>query len=261
MERTIRAATPADYTAYTHLFAELEIPDPVPAPETFARAIAPQMRVACDGDAVIGYVTWRAYGETAHVVQLAVDRARRGQRIGERLLDHVRDEARSHGCIRWYLNVKRDNAAALRLYTRVGLRVELESWALKIAWQRVPPTAAHEANVRTDEDAAVAAKFGLPIERIGGFRARTGYVLVGLRDAGAIVGFAAFDPSFPGAATFSTARPELAGALLDACRPYADPRFDFIGLTVEGDRALADALVALGAEVRFEILRLSAELA
>jgi ribosomal protein S18 acetylase RimI-like enzyme len=76
---------------FVRLFAELAIPDPVPSAETFVRTIAPQMRVACDGNDAVGYITWRAYGETAHVVQLAVDPAARGRRIGERLLEHVRD--------------------------------------------------------------------------------------------------------------------------------------------------------------------------
>jgi len=67
-----------------------------------------------------------------------------------------------------------------------------------------------------------------------------------------------FTRTFPGAATFCAERPELAGALLDACRQYADPKFAFIRVTVEGDRALADALVAMGAAVDFEILRMAA---
>jgi hypothetical protein len=124
----------------------------------------------------------------------------------------------------------------------------------------VPSTAARESSVRLDEDRVVASKFGLPIERIGGFRARSGYVLVGLREGDQLVGFAAFAPSFPGASPFCAEHPRLAGALLDACRQHADPRFDYILLTVEGDRALADALVAMGAVVGFEILRLSAPL-
>jgi hypothetical protein len=43
--------------------------------------------------------------------------------------------------------------------------------------------------------------------------------------------------------------------------PHADlARFDFVRLTVEGDPALTAALIALGAEVAREILRLAAPL-
>ncbi|HSN26046.1 MAG TPA: GNAT family N-acetyltransferase, partial [Kofleriaceae bacterium] len=133
----IRPARADDYDAYVALFGELGVPDPVPTRERFAEAQVPVMSVAEDGGAIVGYVTWRPYGPVAHVVQLAVDRGRRGQRIGEQLLEHVRGAARAAGCERWYLNVKRDNAPALRLYERVGLRFELEATAMKLAWAKV----------------------------------------------------------------------------------------------------------------------------
>ena len=55
-------------------------------------------------------------------------------------------------------------------------------------------------------------------------------------------------------------RADLAGALLDALRRHADPRFDYVSVTVEGDRALAEQVLAMGAELTFELLRLSAAL-
>jgi ribosomal protein S18 acetylase RimI-like enzyme len=258
---TIRNARPEDYTAYVRLFAELGVPDPVPSAARFAETIASQMRVAYRAEAeddVVGYVTWRPYGAVAHVIQIAVDPGVRGQRVGERLLEHVRGEAKAAGCTRWYLNVKRDNAPALRLYDRVGLRLELESFAMKVAWANVRKLDAVHRLATPDEDAAIASAFRLPAERVAMFRSRGNFKLVTLRDeADALLGFAAFDPSFPGAATFSTVRPELGAALLAAMRAYADPAIDFVRVTVEGDRALADTVLALGAELTFELLRLS----
>lgn len=257
----IRAARASDHAAYVRLFAELGVPDPLPSVASFATAIAPRMWIAEEGSEVVGYVTWRPYGDTAHVVQLAVDRRLRGQRIGQRLLEHVRDVARAAGCARWYLNVKRDNASAQQLYQRVGLACELEALAMKIAWARVPHTAVRHRLAEPDEDAAIAARFGMPVERVRTFRARGTFQLVTLRDAAnSIAGFAAFDPSYPGAATFCAAAAGLAGDLLAAMRPHADPAFDFVHVTVEGDRPLAEAVLALGAELDFEILRLGGPL-
>lgn len=261
----IRPAHADDYDAYVALLGELGVPDPVPSRERFAEAQVPMMRVATDGRAVIGYVTWRPYGPLAHVVQLAVDRNRRGQRVGEQLLEQVRGEARAAGCGRWYLNVKRDNAAALRLYARVGLRYELEAFAMKLAWANVPRPAGTGVPGLADpaEDAAIAARFGMPAERLATFRARGGFQLVVVRDPEPlgrgqdVVAFAAYAPSFPGAAVFCARRPELAASLLDAMRPWGDPRYDFVRVTVEGDRPLAEAVLAMGAELTFEILRLS----
>ena len=262
----IRAATPDDYDAYVALFNELGIPDPVPTRERFIAAQVPVMRVATDDAAVIGYVTWRQYGTLVHVVQLAVDRARRGRRIGEQLLEYVRGEARAAGCDRWYLNVKRDNPPAHRLYARVGLRQELEAHVMKLAWANVPSAATPGDLADPSEDAAIAARFGLPVERLSTFRARGNYLSVVVRDREPfgrgrdILGFAAYDPTFPGAAVFCATRPDLAGALLDAMRAWADPRFDFVRVTVEGNPPLAEAVLAMGAELVFEILRLSSPL-
>jgi GNAT superfamily N-acetyltransferase len=256
---TIRPAGLGDYAAYVRLFGELAIPDPVPSAERFV-TLAEQMRVACDDTgSVVGYVTWRPYGALAHVVQIAVDRERRGQRIGERLLEHVRGEARAAGCTRWYLNVKRGNTPALRLYERCGFAFELESVVVKLAWARLPRIEVRDELAMPTDDAAIAATFHLPVERIATFRARGSFRMVIVRDeASAIVGFAPFDPTFPGTPAFSAARPELAHAVLEAVRRHADPAFDFVRVTVEGDRPLVDAILALGAEPSFEILRLSA---
>lgn len=255
----IRAATADDYDAYVRLFGELAIPDPVPTRERFVEAQVPVMRVAVDGHDVVGYVTWRPYGKLVHVVQLAVDRERRGERIGEQLLEHVRGEARGVGCERWYLNVKRDNVPAHRLYARVGLRLELDAHAMKLAWDKAPRVAVMGGLADPAEDAAIAAHFGLPVERLTTFRERGGFQLVVVRDPD-VVAFAVYAPAFPGAALFCADRPALAPALLEAMRAWADPRYDFVRVTVEGNPPLAEAVLALGAELTFEIQRLSSPL-
>jgi ribosomal protein S18 acetylase RimI-like enzyme len=261
MQVTLRPGRADDHAAFTRLFAELGIHDPVPGAERFAQAIVPMLSVACRNDDVVGYITWRQYGTTAHVGQLAVDASTRGQRIGEHLLEHVRKLARDAGCTRWYLNVKRDNAPALRLYDRVGLRLEFESVAMKLAWDRAPRVDVRHRLADPDEDALIGARFDVPKERITAFRARASYKLVTLRDDfDAILGFAAFDPSFPGVATFCAEQARYAVPLLAAVRQYADPAFDFVRVTVEGHRPVADAILALGAELTFELLRLSAPL-
>jgi GNAT superfamily N-acetyltransferase len=263
MTITMREAIPADYPAFVRLFGELGVPDPVPSAERFAVHLVPCMFVACEDGAVVGYTTWRRYGPTAHLVQLAVDPAVRGRRIGALLLEHVRVLAIASGCTRWYLNVKRDNAPALRLYERCGLRTALESWALRIAWARVPPWtgAAAAGPAEPAEAAAIAARFAMDRERVELSLSRPGYVGLALREAGEPVGFAGFDASFPGASPFCAARPELGRALLDALRPHADhARFDFVRMSIEGDPVLKDELVTLGAEVTIEMLRLAAEL-
>lgn len=254
----IRSARDDDYSHFVRLFGELAIPDPLPSAERFAAAIVPLMSVALlDGD-VVGFVTWRRYSEIAHVMQLAVDRHVRGQRIGQRLLEHARDAARAAGCTRWYLNVKRENTSAIRLYERCGLAFELEATVLKLDWARIPRVEGVVEELATDE-AEIATRFDLPLDRIKMFSARGTMRMIVLRDeAGALIAFAPFDPTFPGTPMLHAARPELAPALVEAIRHHADPQFDFVRLCIEGDRALTDALKAMGGELVFEILRLSA---
>jgi GNAT superfamily N-acetyltransferase len=255
----IRAARDDDYADFVRLFGELAIPDPLPSAERFAAGIVPVMSVATLDDQVVGFVTWRRYSELAHVMQLAVDRHVRGQRIGQRLLEHARDAARAAGCTRWYLNVKRDNTAAIRLYERCGLAFELESTLVNLDWADIPRVdGVTEILASADEDAEIAARFAVPLARIQMFRARDNRMITLRDEAGALLAFAPFAPEFPGTPMLHAARPDLAPALVEAIRHHADPRFDFVRLCVEGDRALTDALFALGGKLVFEILRLSA---
>lgn len=259
----LRPAAAGDYDAYARLRDELGVPDPLPSRDKFVAQIAPRVRIACKDGAVVGFGSWRAYGKLAHFVQLAVDPAVRGQRIGEQLMREIRELALSAGCTRWYLNVKRDNASAIKLYERLGFRTELQSVALAIAWRRVPALDVDGGLADPADDPAIAARFDVPLERIAQFRERAGVLHhVILRDGPAreLAGYASFDPDHPGAAVFRTIRAELGAALLAAMRPFALPAFDFVRVTVDGDPGLAAALIELGADVTFELLRMSAPL-
>jgi GNAT superfamily N-acetyltransferase len=264
---TLRPATAADYDAYVALVAELGIPDPVPGRDRFVDAIMPRVTIACDAaGAVVGYTTWRPYGATAHLVNIAVTPRVRGQRVGEQLMEAVRAQATAAGCTRWYLNVKRDNAAAIRLYERCGLRVAFAATSLDVAWtvaDALPRSPGVTGDLAApDEDAAIGARFGHTTDRMAWLRTAGRRTMVVARAAGAVVGFAAFDPTHPGATPFNVASPDHAGDLFAACRPYALlDRFASIRITAEDAAALAAHLVAAGASVEYELLQLAAPLA
>ncbi|MEO6775261.1 MAG: GNAT family N-acetyltransferase [Kofleriaceae bacterium] len=268
MTMEIRGAVEDDYPSFVRLFGELSIPDPTPPRDRYVAQIVSRMLVAREGDLVIGYAIWRAYGTTAHVPNVVVDPAWRGRRVGQRLLERVRELACAAGCTRWYLNVKADNAAAIRLYERCGFALDQESWALSIRWAAalgIPfdPELATSL-VRPEDDAELSERFGMAPERIAAFRTRaTGSVLVAVHapEGGGPVAFAAFNPHHPGAHPFVVRRADLAGNLLRACHGYADlESFDFIRLTVEGDRPLYDSLIASGATLTFALLQLASPL-
>lgn len=77
-------------------------------------------RGAVDGP-VVGYAGLDHGGEVADVMTLAVVPARRGTGLGDRLVAELTRRARARGAQALMLEVRADNAAAIRLYRRHGL--------------------------------------------------------------------------------------------------------------------------------------------
>ena len=67
-----------------------------------------------------GFAWMRSPRPWGRVFALAVDPKVQGQKLGERLLRRLMDELRAAGARRLVLEVRPDNAAAIRLYERVG---------------------------------------------------------------------------------------------------------------------------------------------
>jgi GNAT superfamily N-acetyltransferase len=89
----------------------------------------PEMgRILCavEGDAIIGMISLlytistAEGGRAAWVEDLIVQPTRRGQGIGEQLLQAIISEGRATGCLRLTLLTDGDNAKAQHLYTRAG---------------------------------------------------------------------------------------------------------------------------------------------
>lgn len=68
----------------------------------------------------LGRLYLHADGDALHIIDILLLSAMRGQGVGTALLAHVRQLARQHACDAVQLSVLRDNAAALRLYQRLG---------------------------------------------------------------------------------------------------------------------------------------------
>ena len=81
--------------------------------------------VYADGAAVLGdaVILYRRNSQTARIYSLVVDLAQRGRGIAQALLAAVEDDARARKCRTLRLEVRPDNAAALRLYSHLGYTV------------------------------------------------------------------------------------------------------------------------------------------
>lgn len=262
MTDAIRGATAHDYAVYAVLFRQLGLDDPTPSAERFATELAPRTLI-CERDGQpIGYVYYDQLAVNGYIRNLVVAPAARGTGVGASLLTAAARQLRARGVTdAWHLYVKADNATAIRLYERFGMRVEHRSVALRFAWahlDRLPEAEAAHVTVLpvpAEDDDDIERALGILGGRLGVSRARGGNVMRQLRDAQlAPVGVACFDPAFPGAFPFCTSRPELAARLLGALAPHARPGDLDLQVLVEDDDALADALVAAGAVVRMRLL-------
>jgi len=172
MSFTVRPAIRDDHAALARLFPELGVSDPLPTPDQFAARMVPRTVVLGDGNdggEPVGYAFWQIYGLTAHVVQIVVDPRVRGRGAGRVLMEEVRRRVVVEGRTRWYLNVKQDNAVALRLYERCGLAIEQEGWAVSVRWAELAaaPAGPRDAVPFTPsaaDDPAIAA-LGVDVER------------------------------------------------------------------------------------------------
>lgn len=79
---------------------------------------------AVDGSSVLGkaVVFFRATSDIARLYSIAVSHEARGRGLGEALLAAAEGAAREHACTRMRLEVRQDNAGAIRLYERLRYR-------------------------------------------------------------------------------------------------------------------------------------------
>ena len=74
-------------------------------------------------EGLVAYITLHLIGDELEVLNIAVDRAWRGQGLGTRLLGHVLQQTDKMGMNRGYLEVRAGNEPAKRLYLRHGFVV------------------------------------------------------------------------------------------------------------------------------------------
>ncbi len=263
---TIRDARPDDYPTFVELFAELGVPEPPPPREEFVSRILQSVFFVCDdAERSIGYGLGSVVGENWHVGHVVTAKDARARGVGRAIMDEHARRGRTAGRSRWTLNVKRENAPAIRLYERCGMAIAAKTWAMSIDWADVARLAASPRHdlivVEPEADAAIERTFGLAPGEVGAHRARAGRVIAGVRADGRIVAFASFDPSFPGAAPFRPLEPQWLEALLASMKQHARPQDAHVRMIVEGDETLVHTLIDAGARVALELFRMVGSLA
>ncbi|MBL4689725.1 MAG: GNAT family N-acetyltransferase [Nannocystaceae bacterium] len=126
----IRAPTPADYAAFVRLFGYLETGDDIPTPKVWRDELALQSMVYVDEGEAVGYVYAQVLEGVGFVRHVALEPSRRGCGLGRALMHAVAGRMREAGVEQWRLNVKPDNAQALRLYQGLGMTMLFASVAM-----------------------------------------------------------------------------------------------------------------------------------
>ncbi|UQA55420.1 GNAT family N-acetyltransferase [Polyangium aurulentum] len=256
-----RPALASDYDRFARLFPELGTGDPVPGRARWEEEMRPStIFLERDGE-IVAYGYTQALHGTGYVRHVIVAPGERGKGVGRVLMRALGRQLAAAGCTRWCLNVKPDNEPGIRLYSACGMRVAYASTAFRLKWdvlERLPREAEAPSvhSVEPGDDAEIEATFDLPTGQIADVRARGGRVLMRLATSEGLGGFASFDPRFPGAFPFRVVRPSLAVHLLEAMRLHTPPEHDHTSCVAEDAPALRDALVAAGAEVRFEMFHM-----
>ncbi len=110
-------------------FYRVDIPEAVSA-ETWRRLLDPEEPMAgaaaLAAGEIVGIVHWLFHRscwtveDSCYLQDLFVAPALRGNGVGRRLIEHVRDAARGRGCTRLYWHTHETNARARLLYDRVA---------------------------------------------------------------------------------------------------------------------------------------------
>lgn len=246
---------------FARFFAGLELDDPVPAVDAWAAELAPGTFFLAEGDALVGYAFSEIYGELGYVRHVVVAPEARGRGVGRALMRELASRFRAAGATRWELNVKRDNARAIALYERCGMRAMYATNVVRLDWADVPrlPQSARmlaASIVEPAQDREVERAFRLPDGKVARLRSLAGMHVAQLVERGAVVAFARFNPSFPGCFPFHVKAPELARPMLEFLRPRARTQDAWIQLVIEDDDALTRVLIAAGARTYVEIVHM-----
>lgn len=133
----LRPGRAEDHETFVRLFRELGVDDPAPPLPMWAAEMAPRSVFVEGPSGVLAYAVTEAMGALGYVGQLVVDPAARGRGLGQWVMRRLAERLRAEGCRHWALNVKRDNAPALALYTSVGMRRTRQAATLKVTRAQV----------------------------------------------------------------------------------------------------------------------------
>lgn len=250
MKAVIRSATQSDddYQAFSKLFALMGLRDAPPSKTYWDAEVFQSTLLLEEGTEVAGFVTAQVFGSTGFVMNLAVDRERRGRGHGRALMAAVGARLRDRGCSRWELSVRRDNVEAIALYRALGLSEAYRSETLLIDWSMVSTLPSRAATVRSiapEDDASLERRWDLMEGKLPRSR-KMRALLLQAEDSSGCVGIARLmRDGLPRCFPLRVANPDVASPLLEAMHTEV-PASAQLSL-ISDDEALSELLRTRGA--------------
>ncbi len=264
-----RDAVPGDYGAFVRLWRELDLDQAVlPDAAWRERLMASTFFLVDDADEPVGYALLFPLGARGDVRQIAVDRHWHRRGVGRQLMAAVAARLRGAGCTDWRLEVDATNAAAIALYTAVGLReiraiqsVKMPRAALAQFGNLRSPRYT-TTRVRPADEAAIERHYDFGTGELARWRKSRPEALVWqLHDVGELAGFARYWPDFQPemGLVFPFRADDAAAAAHLLAHATPSPLPEHVELAVV-DRPVAAALLRAGGELAQTQLELAGPL-
>ncbi len=259
---SLRPARASDYASFERWFPMLGSGDTQPSAQAWATRFVPNTSIAEVDGKPAGYCYAQQLPEDGYVRHLVVEPSARGAGVGRALLNGAVASMRAAGCVRWRLNVRRDNAPAVALYTSMGLHRVRDCASMRFDWTllEVLPAPSEAHHVRALEPADIdplERRYALPPGQLASLTKTLGMVLRCAERRGRPgndLSIAAFATRFPGCFPFRAASVPVAMTLLHGLR--SDAALPRMGVVVEDHPELDAAFVQAGARVPFRFMHM-----
>lgn len=260
----LRPGREDDYPTYVRLFAELGVPEPPPPATVWAREVASRTLLVEGPGGVEGYTTTDALGALGYVGQLVVAPSARRQGLGRWMMRRVAERFREQGCQSWALNVKRDNVAALGLYTSLGMKLVRQGTNLRVTRAQVAvlpsaPAGLVVVPVEARDWEPLTVAFGMMPGKLASYAAQPSHRLLRLaREDGEPATLGMMDFRAGGAVLFPFFAASLAHAraLLEGAFSLLGEARESVFVVVTDDAPLERLLCDAGARVSLETFEL-----
>ncbi|MCF2143907.1 MAG: GNAT family N-acetyltransferase [Candidatus Heimdallarchaeota archaeon] len=209
----------------------------------------------------IGYYRIAIYGREGHIQTIGVHPDYRRKGVGSHLLERSIYQLEKSGCTSYFLYVQTNNTPAINLYKKYGFQGETKSWQFVIPFDLLPNKPRGKCrHVEWGEIQLLSLRFNVnPLQIQQYFGKKEQYVLV-YEMLGQQLGFARFNPAFPGAFPFILKDPNYFLDMVAILKSYISQKnFTEMKITFENQSRLVNYLKEQKIQLNYSLLKMRKE--